>query len=315
MLLSRKRVLLAKTEVTYGTDPTPSGAANAILVRSLDVTPLDADIVSRDLVRPYMGNFEQIIAAERVMVTFEVELQGSGTAGTAPAVGPLLRACGLSETIVALTSVTYAPVSSSFDSVTLYFQAQDSVSTTSPLHKITGARGNVELMASVKGLPVLKFTMTGLYNATADAANLTADYTAFKTPLAVNKANTPTFSFFGYSAVMSDFSLNLNNQIVHRNLINSESVLLTDRKAGGTVVFEAPLTVTHDFWADAIGTTLGSMSLVHGTVAGSIAKITATSTVDITSPTYTDQNGVLMLSVPYVLVPGTGNDEFSLAFT
>ena len=29
----RKKILLAKTESVYGTDPTPSGAANAILTR------------------------------------------------------------------------------------------------------------------------------------------------------------------------------------------------------------------------------------------------------------------------------------------
>ena len=46
---------------------------------------------------------------QRVEVTFEVEMAGSGTAGTAPAFGPLLKACGNSETIVTDTSVTYAP--------------------------------------------------------------------------------------------------------------------------------------------------------------------------------------------------------------
>ena len=65
-LLSRKRVILAKTEVTYGTDPTPTGAANAILVRNLSITPQNSEIVSRDLVRPYLGASEQIEAGVHV---------------------------------------------------------------------------------------------------------------------------------------------------------------------------------------------------------------------------------------------------------
>ena len=99
-LLSRKRILLAKIETTYGTDSSPV-AANAMLIRNLDMTPLDAEIVSRDLVRPYFGNYDQIIASQKVGLTFEVELQSSGTAGVAPSYGPLLRACGLSETTTA----------------------------------------------------------------------------------------------------------------------------------------------------------------------------------------------------------------------
>ena len=55
-LLTRKRLLLAKAEVTYGTDPTPTGAANAILVRNLEIVPLQSDIVQRELIRPYLGN-------------------------------------------------------------------------------------------------------------------------------------------------------------------------------------------------------------------------------------------------------------------
>ena len=113
-LLTRKRLLLAKTEATYGTDPVPTGAANAILVRNLEIVPLQSDIVQRELIRPYLGNYEQLLAQTRVQVTFEVELAGSGTAGTAPAYGPVLKACGLSETLVTSTSATYAPVSTTF---------------------------------------------------------------------------------------------------------------------------------------------------------------------------------------------------------
>jgi len=312
-LLSRKRVILAKTESVYGTDPTPTGAANAILVRNLDVTPLDAEIVSRGLVRPYFGSYDQIIAAQKVGISFEVELQGAGAAGTAPAYGPLLKACGLAETISAGVSVAYAPVSASFSSVTLYVQVQDNGGGSSPLHKVTGCRGNVEITLNAKALPVMKFTFTGVYNAVVDAAQLTATYTAFKTPTAVNKANTPTFSFFGYSGIMSDFGMNMNNEVVYRNLLNSESVILTDRKAGGTVQFEAPTITAKDFFAAALATTLGSMQIVHGTVAGSIVDISATSTVDVVNPSYNDMDGIVMLSVPYVLTPTTaGNDEFTL---
>lgn len=388
-LLTRRRILLAKIETTYNTDSSPV-AANAMLIRNMEMTPLDSEIVSRDLVRPYFGNYDQIIAAQKVGVTFEVELQSSGTAGVAPNYGPLMRACGMSETVTAaavtgsaqagstttvtlaagsssvtnfyaglpisITSgtgsgqtgtivsynggtkvaylasnfatapaaasgysigpgVVYKPISSSFESVTLYVQPQDSVQSSSPLHKITGARGNVEFTTNAKSLPIAKFTMTGVYNAVVDSANLSATYTGFQTPTAINKGNTPRFVFFGLSAVMSEFGLNLNNEVVYRNLVNSESVILTDRKAAGNVVFEAPTistgTYAQDFFATALGTTNGSMQMTHGATAGYIVDITAHTTVDVQNPSYTDMDGIVMMSLPYVLIPTTlGNDEF-----
>ena len=47
-----------------------------------------------------MGNYEVIPANTRVNVTFDVEMSGSGSAGTAPKYGAILKACGLSETTV-----------------------------------------------------------------------------------------------------------------------------------------------------------------------------------------------------------------------
>jgi hypothetical protein len=80
-----------------------------------------------------------------------VELAGSGTAGTAPAYGSILKACGFSETIVASTSVTYAPVSSSFSSVTIYYNV-DGVR-----HKLTGCRGTFTLNGTVGDIPYIEF--------------------------------------------------------------------------------------------------------------------------------------------------------------
>lgn len=312
-LLNKRRVLLAKIETTEQTDPTPTGAANAILCKNLEVTPLEAEIVDRDVIRAYLGSSDQLIAAYMVKLSFEVELQGAGTAGTAPAYGPLLRACGMSETTSAGVSVTYRPISGGFESATLYYQPADNVAASSPLHKAVGCRGNVEFTLNAKQVPVAKFSFTGIYVAVADATNLTATYTSFRTPAVVNKQNTPTFTFLGHTAKMSEFNLNMNNQVVYRNLVNEERVIITDRKAGGSVTFDAPTIASKNFFTEALGSTLGSLSLIHGATAGSIIEIAATSTVDITSPTYGVSDEIVTIVAPFVLVPTTaGNDEFSL---
>ena len=308
-LLSRKRLILAKAEATYGTDSTPAGS-DAVLVRNLDITPVQADVVSRDLVRPFMGNSDQLLANTRVECTFEVELAGSGTAGTAPRFGALLKACGLSETVVASTSVTYAPVSSSFSSVTIYYNV-DGV-----LHKVTGARGNVEMTCQIAQIPVLKFTMTGIYNSPTDTAQPSVTYTNQATPLIFKNGNTSAFQFFSYSGAFSQVSLNLANSIVYRELVGgTKEAVFTDRKPSGTVMLEAPTIAAKDFFSLAAGTSTGNLTFLHGTTAGNRVTFTA-SQVDIAQPAYADDNGVQMLSVPYVALPTTaGNDELALAFT
>lgn len=125
-LLQRKRIILAKIETTYGTDSVPTGAANAILVRNLNVTPQDADFTDRDLVRPYLGRSEQLPAAIRASLDFEVEMAGSGTAGTVPGYGALLRACAFSENILA-TALTGTAQAGAANSITLAAAGTSSV--------------------------------------------------------------------------------------------------------------------------------------------------------------------------------------------
>jgi hypothetical protein len=310
MALTRKRLLLAKTESSYGTDPTPTGAANSILVRNLEIIPLQAETVSRDLIRPYLGNSDQLLAQTRVEVTFEVELAGSGTAGTAPAYGPVLKACGLSETIVATTSVTYAPVSATFSSVTLYFH-NDGIR-----HKVTGCRGTFELTAEVGQIPVISFTMTGIYNAPTDETLPTPTYANQVTPLIFKNGNTSSFSIFSYSGCLQSLNFQVANEVVYRELVGcTKEVLITNRNPEGTCVIESPSITAKDFFTIANGSTTGSITFLHGTTAGNRVTFTAPQS-DINSPTYSDQDGIQMLNLPYLAIPSSaGNDELSLAFT
>ena len=308
-LLSRKRLILVKTESTYGTDSTPAGT-DALLVRNLDITPLSGDVVSRDLIRPYLGNFDQLISLTSVAINFEVELAGSGTAGTAPKFGAILKACAMSETVVSSTSVTYAPVSSSFSSATIYFNV-DGV-----LHKLTGCRGSMTMSCAVGAIPTLAFNLTGVYNAPTDTAQPAVTYSAQATPLIFREGNTSSFSFFSYSGVLQSVDFNLANDLVYRELVGgTKETLITDRKPAGTVMIEAPTIATKDFFTTALASSTGNLTFLHGTTAGNRVTFTA-SQVDVLNPTYQDQDSIMMLSVPYVALPTTaGNNEFSLAFT
>lgn len=107
-LLTRKRFILAKLETTYGVDPVPTGADNAMLVKNLNFTPISANTITRELQKGYFGNDDLLLTEIFAQLEFEIELVGSGIKGVAPAWAPLLKACAFDETLatVPLTSIT-----------------------------------------------------------------------------------------------------------------------------------------------------------------------------------------------------------------
>ena len=309
-LLTRKRLILIEEESTYGTDASPDGA-DAVLVRDLSIVPQQSDVVSRDLIRPYLGASEQLLANTRVECTFSVELAGSGTAGVAPRYGKALKACGFEETIVTDTSVTYDPRSADFDSVTIHYNI-DGVR-----HKVTGARGTFSITANVGEIPTIDFTMTGIYVAPDDSDQPTVTYANQATPLIFKKGNTTGLNVMGLTtAKLSNYSLDMGNEIVYRELVGGTGeVLLTNRNVTGSVQIEAVKMEVKDYFATALADTLGIIEFTHGTTAGNKVKVD-TAKADIADVSYGDLDGIAMLEIPFTAVPSTsGNDELEIVFT
>lgn len=306
----KRKALLAKSEVTYGTDPVPTAGANAILARNVKISPLEQnyDDLNRDL--HYVGNMGSIVAGSYVKIDFEVEIAGGGAAGTAPGYGPLLKACAMSETISAATSVTYAPVNPSAEtSVTIYWYMGGR------MHKATGALGNVSFELSRGRVPLMKYSFLGLYTIPSDTALITPTLTAFQKPLAVNNTNTTPVTLHSYSGKFSELSLATGNEINYRNLIGTESIRLTDRKSTGKVKLEDELVATKDWWTIIKAGTLGTLACTHGTAAGNKVQITG-SNVQLTNPSIDQDQNIAMLGLDLHFTPSSaGNDEWAVVIT
>lgn len=302
-MLTRKKTLLAKTESTYGVDAAPV-AADAILTKGLSVTPYDGNKVTRELDTNTLGNDIEMNTAPNVKVSFDVELTGSGAAGTAPAWGDVLRACGFAETVNAGVDVSYKPVSDSFESITLHFEQDGQI------HKVLGARGSMNIEMSAGQLPMMKFTFTGLY-AQPVAGTLTADFSAFQVPLPVTEANTPVYNVHGYDAVASSMTLDLANDVKHRNLVNQESVIIVDRAPSGQFVIDAPTLADKNMFAlveSHNGVTTGAVQIQHGTAAGNIVQLDAPA-VQLSNISHSDLDGQFAYQLDARYIPAAGDDE------
>ncbi|MBB1601580.1 phage tail tube protein [Variovorax sp. UMC13] len=302
---ARKTAILAKIEAVQGTDSVPTGDANAILASNVTVTPIDGDSVERDNLRPYFGGSGSTMVSFFRKVSFSVEAAGVAAAGTAPAYAALLRACACAVTVEAGVQAVFAPVSDGMESVTIY------VSVDGLLHKLTNAMGTVRLAGDAKTLPKFEFEFTGAYSPVTDQAKPVVDYTPFSDPYGINKANT-TLSLHGVQVAASAFSFDMGLTVVKRDLINVDSVAITARKSVGSVTFQATPIATKDWVGLAAASTRGPLAFRHGPGASNVIELNGPN-VQLGKPTYAEQDGVQMITVPLEYVPtSAGDDEFAI---
>lgn len=306
-LRTKKTLVFAKAESVYGT-PVALVAADAIQTHGLKIMPLEGSTVKHDFDGQTFGNDGDVHVGTHVKVEYDVELQGSGAAGTAPKFGTLLKACQMSETIVLATSVTYEPASDGTDSLTKYFQLDGQ------RHALRGARGTYQIKLDSQGLPYLHFVFTGLWVTPSSIADIVPDFTGWQRARPVTFANTPTITLHGITAPYKSFSYDHKNTVEHFDNPGEEMVEIVDRKPDGQISLLAPAISAKDYFTTARSDTLGAMTVVHGTVAGSIVTFSAPR-VQLLQPKYGEDKGRAMLEANLSFVRDVGDDEMSLAFT
>jgi len=307
-------VILAKIETTYNTDPVPTAGTNAVLVQNVGFSLEGLRMNDRPAVRANIGKLQQVFGGKLAKLTFDVEVKGSGTAGTAPEAGTLLRACGLVETVVASTSVTYKPISTSHESITLYWYEGGR-----KLHKITGARGSVSLKLSAGGLALYSFEFTGHHLDPSDIAQPSPTYGSVVPRTALNMA----VSLGGVTNIIPrEWMVNLNNQIAMPPSIAATDgygeVQITGRDVSGTFTMDSELASVIDTDAQhTAGTGLTFASGTLGTTAGNRFTLTSASNgLYWTDRNWADADGQRIRNMPFKIVESsTGNDEVALAYT
>jgi hypothetical protein len=96
--------------------------------------------------------------------------------------------------------------------------------------------------------PVLRLRVHRPGHGRTDTAILTpSSFGTYKTPLAANKANTPTATLFGTAIALESLELDFGNKNEQISRIGSEQILHTDRKTVGTIMFEMTTVAVKDW--------------------------------------------------------------------
>lgn len=306
-------VILAKIETTYNTDAVPVAATNAMLVQNVDFAAAGLRMQDRPAIRANIGQLQQLFGGQLGKLSFDVEVKGSGTAGTAPELGPLLRGCAMGETVVGGTSVTYKPISTTHESLTIYWFEGGR-----KRHILTGARGTWTLKLAAGGIAVLSFEMTGHYSEPTDQTQPTPTYNAQvpKTALGL------TLTVGGVAIVTRELAVMAQNQVVMPPSLAAadgySEVQITSRNIDGTLTMESELASVIDVDTQLKAGTASTLACgtVGSTAGNRFAANSATNGLVWSDRKVSEGEGLRLRQMPFNLIESaTGNDEIALVFT
>ncbi len=313
--LIKRELLQAEVEITYGTDPTPA-ATDSILVRNINHAPDRLRMVRRGAIRTSLGELQHIYGGMLEAISFECEVKGSGAAGTAPEIGPLFKACGLQETIVGATSVTYAPRSSGIESTTIHYYKAAAGAGTQVRHILLGCRGNLELVYTAGDILLARFSLVGRRANPTDQSLPTPTYDS-TVPIAIRGMSTTIGGVAGL--VIQNYTLNLNNEVVVPDDLNDSEGFGQITIAGRDPTIELnrhhELVATITPWADMVaGTNRAFLSGTLGTVAGNRIALSAAQ-MHYRGISHGDDNGMRTEADSFGLHEAAVDSDFAIAFT
>lgn len=260
-LVKQNQVLVVGVEPSYGTAATVSGS-NAILAQDMTVNMLESNTAERNNITGYMGGQGSVTVGRKATASFGVEFAGSGTATTPPGWGKVLRGCGMAE-VVGASDVTYTPVGSGFESLTLLYRLQK------VQQRLLGSRGKFTLSMDAQTIPMIQFEFESLYeDSTVEAGVMTGvDTSAFKTPIGVSDTDTAV-TFLGEAVEMKKLSINLGVELQFAQYVGHESIEIVARKGTVSIGFRTSDAQLVAMLQNASTNAEGALNAVHGSGAG-----------------------------------------------
>jgi hypothetical protein len=307
------KLLLAKREVTSGVAETLAGV-DAIYARNL-VRRGVYDKRTRPLDKPYRGATRFKRANKRQQLTFQTDLIGAITPGQASPIAPLLRACGLTQSLLVgpPALARYAPtVNADDDSTTIGFFKADPNNAANLIRYIApGCRGTATLRIPIDDVPVIDFDMLGIYQLPTSVVRPTADYSAFGE---IPDVTVDTWSLLVNSVAVNSTQLELvlgyENFQYHGSELRTSK--LRGRETTGTLTCFDP-GLSPNLLALADGETIIPIVSYVDAGAGKRVRITMLAQLDDVEDQDLEQAGGCR--IPFTCIPtGAGNDDFILEF-
>lgn len=286
VLLTRRRYLAYDLETTTGTAVSLAASNAGTIIFDPKFTP-QSEIVARQ--RPGgFGYIAGVPGALATQVTFRHDIYWGATGQ--PDWYKLWRCCGFTQSSDMLTAAA-----TSTDTLTIggYVAGRK--------HLVSGAAGNIVVTAT-NGQPcVAEYTFTGLRNTPTDTSLLSPTLDTGLPP----RCASATVTIGGVAYRFPEWKLDLGNVVVlredHSSASGYRSAWVTDRTPTLTVVPEASLLATKDWYSAFMASTEAAFSAQIGSTTNNIFTFAATKLQLARDPEETDRNGVVADSLTFNL--------------
>jgi len=327
VFLTRRQILGAKIETTYGTyaTPTPSNSYEAIRL----VDPFVGDF-GQNMVEVSGGNLSRgrtrpIATTRPAGVTFRTYVHGitspaSGfiyTANQKPALGDLFRACGMQE---AFESAGYAggryryqqtadPSSDNSVSILCHEDGFD--------HQLRGCRGNVNFIYAGATPVIAEFALRGIIG--TEAATVRAAPTNLPTIVPPRWIGSGSIFVESLHAVVNAANFQTGNTIFEQPASIADSsagiiqCVITDRVPGGSMDPEVTNASTLDFFAQWRATSGAILQLQTNVTTGNRFTLTASQMI-IKTLDRGDNSGLRIFNTGFEAYERNVDDSFQLLF-
>ena len=326
LFLTRRSILLAKIETTYGTDAAPQEANSYEAIRTIDpftFTPgqENVEVSGGNLSRGYSRPIATIRPAE---ISFRTYVQGvpspsSGiiyTANVKPPIGDLLRACGLHETFetagYAGGRYRYQPTADVGSDMSVTIVAhRDGFE-----HRLLGCRGNVNLIYQGAAPTIADFTFQGLQS--TEASTTRSAPTGLPTLVPPRWVDSGSIVIESLSPVVENLNFNTNNTLFADRASSALSgsgitkIVLTERRPGGSFDPESDVN-TLNFFAQWRATSGGILRVQTNVTTGNKFTLTA-SQVIFKTVSWADKSGLAIFAVDFEAYERSSDDQFQLLF-
>lgn len=317
---TRKVVVQAEIESTYGTAPTFTAAEDPLLLYAeLNPLQVQGDIFNPVPVKPSLSPTKGVVGAARYALTLQTVLQGTEDLTTDKRwrFGKVLRACGLQETNTTTVNFVYTPRSSGFESLAAEVYYENEAGGNSLKHVVEGMYGTFQMSASQPGAEVqVTANMQGLYNAPTVAAVISPTFATAK-PVAWQNASGTFNNGSARTPVIKSWSLTGGVSVTERRDGNAADGLIGYQIESRTPEFQWVIELDTDIgvlmtdWKNSTTHNI-AMNFIAGGAESNVAFAAPAAWIN-QAPQAVDVNGVRCYQINYSLT-GTDN-EYTLTFT
>lgn len=338
--LTRKTLVLAKTDASFGALNTTineeaSVSSNAMLLfDEMNPISMDVSVVEKQIVRSSLTKSKNLIGRRLYNLKPKTMLSNAGGADKDTAVGtgatktsggippffsPLLRACGMQQSIGTSVSVLYRPRSSGFESATAVVYA-DSIK-----HQVTGLVGTFSIDGTAGEGIEISFDMKGNY-ALPTLGTLPSPTYPLDEKVLCQSENITVVPSSGSSfiPIVRSFKMDLGGTTVERKDANSAfglyGLYFVDRKPTFELVVEVDTIGNFDPFGNLASltgsVTTHQVSFLHGAGASAGAANVGFyfGSLQVKDVQYQDDGGIRTYAISYDVFNTTDDRDFSMRF-